>query len=156
MKVFVFLCVALSLLDRDDTLFIGKIIWKQMYSRDHPVALPQFWAGAGGDLDLIHKWRLETLWALVELPPSGSLLIFEKQNTWFINRSDVPKNRANLSVPLSEYMCFINLSFVPGKRSNTHPARFSVAQRLFCKKMDCFRTLPKLICSSSTVLFSRF
>ena len=122
-----------------------------MYSRDHPVALPQFWGG--GDLDLLHKWRLETLWALVELPPSGSLLIFEKQNTWFINRSDVPKNHANLSVPLSECMCFINLSFVPRKRSNTHPARFSVAQRLFCKKMDCFRTLPKLICSSSTVLF---
>ena len=104
-----------------------------MYSRDHPVALPQLWAG--GYLDLIHKWGLETLWALVELPPSGSLLIFEKQNTWFINRSDVPINQANLSVPLSEYIYICASSiYLSRKRSNTHLARFSVAQRLFCKK----------------------
>ena len=154
MKVFVFLCVALSLLDRDDTNLLVKLSESKCIAGIILLHCPSF--ERGGDLDLIHKWRLETLWALVELPPSGSLLIFEKQNTWFINRSDVPRNHANLSVPLSEYMCFINLSFVPGKRSNTHPARFSVAQRLFCKKMDCFRTLPKLICSSSTVLFSHF
>ena len=153
MKVFVFLCVALSLLDRDDTNSLVKLSESKCIAGIILLHCPSF---EGGDLDLLHKWRLETLWALVELPPSGSLLIFEKQNTWFINRSDVPRNHANFSVPLSEYMCFINLSFVPRKRSHTHLARFSVAQRLFCKKMDCFRTLPKLICSSSTVLFSHF
>ena len=154
MKVFVFLCVALSLLDRVGTNLLVKLSESKCIAGIILLHCPSF--ERGGDLDLIHKWRLETLWALVELPPSGSLLIFEKQNTWFINRSDVPINQANLSVPLSEYIYVLHQFIYQGKGLIHTLQDFLLLSDYFAKKMDCFRTLPKLICSSSTVLFSRF
>ena len=154
MKVFVFLCVALSLLDRDDTNLLVKLSESKCIAGIILLHCPSFerggiwiWSTSGG---LRHCEHL--------------LSCRQVARCWFL------KSRIrDLSIDLTsqkivlicqchfQNICASSIYLSSQGKGLIHTRQgFLLLSDYFAKKMDCFRTLPKLICSSSTVLFSHF
>ena len=103
-----------------------------MYSRDHPVALPQFWAGGGSGSDpQVAAWDIvSTCWV------AAKWLVADFWKAEYVIYQSIWRPKKSclfVSASFRIYICASSI-YISRKRSNTHLARFSVAQRLFCKK----------------------